>query len=167
MTVVLLSRPEAEAITADILAANETAWALVYRAYQGEAWRAMGYKSWTAYVEAELQISRGYSYRLLQQAKANEQLSAAAGGTVRVSENTARVIGKRLPEVVEAIHEGIPAEAAVASMRREQNERASVTRSRFNDGGSAERFDGFTDDEPAPAHEHLWTVCRVCGEARA
>lgn len=117
MTVVLMSRPEAEAITKDILDANEAAWALVYRAYQGEAWRAMGYKSWAAYVDAELQISRGHSYQLLNQAKQQEKLTAAAPEAGQINNWQARTMRKDPEAVIAAVKSGASIGEAVEVVR--------------------------------------------------
>jgi hypothetical protein len=64
-----LTADEALAVTAKIKAYAGTAWLLLYAAHERKAYKALGYKSWEAYVRAEFDIGRSHSYRLLSQAK--------------------------------------------------------------------------------------------------
>ena len=72
-------REAAQAITDDIRAWAGTLWLKVEAAYLGRAWVALGYPSWGAYLDAELDISRGRGYQLVAHATAVRQLAAAAG----------------------------------------------------------------------------------------
>lgn len=76
-------------VTKRIRKAGEDFGALLLEAHEGEAWRQLGYGSWSAYVDAEFEFSRRHSYRLLTQGRVNKQL-ADAGSGVRVSEREAR-----------------------------------------------------------------------------
>jgi hypothetical protein len=87
--IVLLSKAEALTLTDRIRANGEALAADILAAHEGEAWRPLGYRSWTAYVEAELPFARARSYQLLTQAKVNQRL-ADAGSSVRATEREAR-----------------------------------------------------------------------------
>lgn len=87
--VVLLSKNKARALTDRIREVGEGFAALLLEAYEGEAWRVLGYQSWAAYIDGEFEFNRQYSYRLLVQGRVN-QLLAEAGSTLRVTEREAR-----------------------------------------------------------------------------
>lgn len=77
--VVLMDKRQALKITADIKAWAGTLWLKIEEAYRGQAWRALGYESWEAYLDAEFEISRSRGYRLVTHAAAVRELTAAAG----------------------------------------------------------------------------------------
>lgn len=146
-------REQAERLTKRIQAAADDLWTLLLEAWNRKAHVAMGYKTWTAYVEAEFDFSRRQSYRLIHQGQVTKQLREAAGVThgsqIAVTEREARDLAAHMPEVIDQIESGVPVRVAVERVRE------TVTRSRFDDG-----YD--IPDEPAScAHEY---VCRHCGE---
>src|SRR5690606_572637 len=54
-------------------------WRLLLDAYERQAWRALGYASWKAYVESEFTITRQRAYQLLDQGRVIRLLQEAAG----------------------------------------------------------------------------------------
>lgn len=64
-----MSRHDAIVLTEQIRRTQNDWCRLVYEAHEREAWRAMGYPTWGAYVEAELPINRSRSYQLLKRAR--------------------------------------------------------------------------------------------------
>jgi hypothetical protein len=75
----LLDRAEADALTAKIKSYAGSLWRLLGEAHDRQAWRSLGYSSWTEYVGTEFDMSRAYAYRLVSHAKAVAELDAAAG----------------------------------------------------------------------------------------
>jgi hypothetical protein len=74
-----LSRVTALALTQRIRRAGEELWELLLEAYERQAHTALGYKTWQAYVATEFDISRGQSYRLINQAKVTLAIQEATG----------------------------------------------------------------------------------------
>lgn len=94
--------------------AGESYAQYVLRLYEGEGWRALGFKSWAALVDDKLSIGRSHSYRLLQKAKAERE-------GVALPESKVREIGARdLPRVAEAVKQGATPEAAYAEVKAER-----------------------------------------------
>lgn len=122
---------EARAITDRIKATTEELWSLLLRAYEGKAWKALGYRDWAAYVAGEFSMSRRHSYRLIDQGVVIRELAAASGQSVthgsQISERAAREIKPHLHLVKEEIRERVEAgeepEAAVQAVVKEHRER--------------------------------------------
>lgn len=133
-----MSKAEAEEITTRIRSAVEDIRKLVAKAHGGKAWKALGYKSWEAYVKAEFGMSRGHSYRLLQQGEVIEAIEEAVGDLSPmgdISERTARELNDDLPAATEAIRERVekgeqPEDAAkdIAAQRRAEKEQRKSER---------------------------------------
>jgi hypothetical protein len=64
--VVTLGSSDARRLTDELKAEVEAVWEKLLILYEGEAWRALGYKSWGAYFEAEFGQSRRRGYQLLE-----------------------------------------------------------------------------------------------------
>lgn len=103
-----LTEVEARQLTDDIKETAEQLWKLLLRAYEGKAWKVLGYVSWEAYVKTEFDMGRSHSYRILDQGKVILALQEAASvnlGTREVSplgdisERDARDIKPVLPQV--------------------------------------------------------------------
>lgn len=78
--IVLMTKNEARALTARLHEVGADYATLVLTAYEGEAWRAEGHKSWAAYIEAEaFPFSRQRSYGLINQARAERLLTESTG----------------------------------------------------------------------------------------
>lgn len=77
--VVLMDRAAAEKITRDIKSWAGTLWLKIEEAHRGQAWRALGYASWAAYLDAEFDIGKSRGYQLVNHARAVRALAEAAG----------------------------------------------------------------------------------------
>jgi len=76
---VLMTEDEARIITADIKAWAGTLWQKLKQAYDGQAWRALGYGSWRDYIDTEFDMGKSQAYRLLTHANAVYEIAEAAG----------------------------------------------------------------------------------------
>lgn len=79
----------AEEITVRIQRSGEEFGELLFEAHEGKAWKFLGFKSWTGYVEEKFPFTRQHSYRLLEQEKVNRALKDG-GSEVRVTGREAR-----------------------------------------------------------------------------
>lgn len=75
----VLGRAEAEKLTAEIKAWAGTLWVKLRQAHDGQAWRSLGYPSWSEYVRVEFDMSRSRAYQLVSHARAVAELEVAAG----------------------------------------------------------------------------------------
>ena len=57
---VIMSKDEAVKLTQDIKSTTTALYVLLKRAHDDKAWVAMGYKSWTEYIENELPAAQVY-----------------------------------------------------------------------------------------------------------
>lgn len=109
-----LTKMDALAVTAKIKAYAGVAWTLLVEAHSRKAHRALGYKSWAEYVEAEFDMSRSRSYQLISQARVVMEISEAVSTDVDISEAAARdllpVIDEAKAVAVEAV-ESVPDDA--------------------------------------------------------
>lgn len=112
-----LTERQARKLTDRIAAVVETAWALLITAYEGGAAEALGYKSWTAYVQEEFGVSRSHAYRLLDWVQVVNELSASAQASIPETVAAVGPEGEVSPEgtdVKQAVAEVItPAEAGM------------------------------------------------------
>lgn len=67
--IVLLNESEARKLTERIKTAADDLWRLLYEAHERQAWKPLGYGTWAVYVEAEFDMKRRHSYRLLEHAE--------------------------------------------------------------------------------------------------
>jgi hypothetical protein len=97
-----LDEAGARSLTMRIREATREVCLLLLEAHQQQAWRALGYESWSAYVHEELGMSRSRSYELLDHARVIRTLQAAADTTEvpELSPYMARQIKPRLDDVV-------------------------------------------------------------------
>jgi hypothetical protein len=107
-----LTKTQARRLTEKIAGAAEALWSLLLEAKDGRAWEALGYDTWDAYVAAEFGMSRGQSYRLLDQGRVIGELAAATGVTASdiapaVSARQAATLKPVLPEVAERAREAV------------------------------------------------------------
>ncbi len=102
-----MEKAEAQAITDRIRGHIDAAWADITRAYEGKAWKALGYSSWEAYVKAEFDMSRRRSYQLLDQGRVIEAVREVVGTDVHISEAATREIKEDLPTVTTEIERRI------------------------------------------------------------
>jgi hypothetical protein len=130
LTTTDMTLDEARAVTDRIKVTTEELWSLLLAAYEGKAWRALGYSDWAAYVAGEFGMSRRHSYRLLDQGVVIRELAAASGQSVthgsQITERAAREIKPDLPRITDEIRERVEAgeepEAAVRQVVEENRE---------------------------------------------
>lgn len=134
-----MNKAEATAITERIRKHIDAAWADITRAYEGKAWKPLGYASWEAYVRAEFDMSRRRSYQLIDQGRVIQAIADATGENVqRVAQISARdvaAVKDKLPEVKEEIASRVsngqaPTEAvastiAAAKMAKQPSEKGA------------------------------------------
>lgn len=134
-----LGKAEARALTERIRKHIDAAWADITRAYEGKAWKAMGYSSWEAYVKAEFDMSRRRSYQLLDQGRVIHAIEEATGENVhhgtQIPERVARELKDDIPAAVEEIKARVeqgdtPEKAAkdIAAERKAEKEKARAER---------------------------------------
>ena len=97
-----LTAEEAHNLTTTIREAAEALWVLIARAHAGQAWLALGYDTWEAYVRGEFNMSRSRSYAILDQAKVIAAIEAAVpeGTVVRISAAAAKDLKPVLDDLV-------------------------------------------------------------------
>lgn len=163
-------------LTDRIRGTAEGLYALLLEAWESEAWRHLGYRSWNQYIAGEFDFSRQRAYQLVNQGAVIREIKAGMSTTVdtreeiHVTEREARDIKPIVPEVVAEVREqvaaGVPAQEAVRSAV-ESHRPPTVTRTRLYESSVHEQTDGFDDEFPvrtvADTCVHEW-VCRHCGE---
>src|SRR5687768_14723826 len=116
-----LTKAQARKLTDRIQATAGELWALLAEAHDREAWRALGYDSFAAYVDAEFGISRGTAYRLIDQARVIHALGEATGdhngAATAVSGRQAAVLrhepAKAAKRAAKSVAKGKPIDVAV------------------------------------------------------
>lgn len=121
-----IPKDEAEQLTKDIKSTTTALYVLLKRAHDTKAWIALGYKSWTEYIENEFEFSRARSYQLINQANVIEEIESAGGVEVYISEKEARDIKKRLPEITKKIEEDVK-EAGLTGDEAEEKVKEIIT----------------------------------------
>lgn len=117
----VMSKEKATMLTEDIKSTTTALYALLKQAHDEKAFIAMGYKTWTEYVEKEFDFSRARSYQLINQANVIEQIEESSGFPIYITERDARAIKKRLPEITEKLK----TEVKEADLEREEAERVA------------------------------------------
>lgn len=106
-----LTKAEASALTERIRGHIDAAWDDITKAYEGKAWKALGYSSWGDYVKAEFDISRQHSYKLIDQGRVIQELEKAAGEDVahvrQISARDTAAVKDDLPAVTAEIRERV------------------------------------------------------------
>jgi len=141
-----LDEARARSLTARIRQSTRELCLLLLEAHQLRAWRALGYESWSAYVDEELGMSRSRSYELLDHARVVRTLQAAAGTTEvpEISPYTARQIKPRLDEVVahlrrrlaDSRERSVPATMSIILSTVEEQRRRLARQAASEPGGS-------------------------------
>jgi hypothetical protein len=102
----LLDKADATALTLRIRTAVEGVRDMLLEAHDRQAWKALGYNSWSAYVRGEFDMGRAHSYRLLDQGRVIKAIGHATGKVSHmgdISERTARELKSDLPGAIEEI----------------------------------------------------------------
>ena len=118
---IVMSKEKASMLTEDIKSTTTALYVLLKQAHDEKAFIAMGYKTWTEYVEKEFEFSRTRSYQLINQANVIEQIEESTGFPIYITERDARAIKKRLPEITEKLK----VEVKEADLEREEAERVA------------------------------------------
>jgi hypothetical protein len=121
-----LEEGAARALTERIRSATRQVCILLLEAHEGQAWLALGYRTWELYVRREFGLSRSRSYELLDQARVIQAVSSAAGlsGIPDISAYAASQIKPTLDDVLKTIRQrttglaGRQAAAVVADVIR-------------------------------------------------
>lgn len=101
---------EARDLTDRIKQTAESIWSLLLEAHERRAWMALGYESWERYVRTEFDMTRSYSYRVLDQGIVIRALGQATGSVSPIGdipEWHARDIKPVLSEVTETVRDRI------------------------------------------------------------
>lgn len=154
------SAQEARALTDQIKGSVERTWGLLIAAYERQAWKALDYTSWHAYVTAEFGISRSRSYQLIDQATVVREIQAAADVStpVDISEAVARDVKPHLEQVAEQVHEAVahvdePDRAEVAAQVVRDAREQIVADRRTGEVLSEQEWAARNDDLTAPPAE--------------
>jgi hypothetical protein len=116
---------------------------LVWRAHEGRAWMALGYKTWDQFVREELGFSRSRSYQLVDQGSIMATLEEAAGvqSGVFLTESSARRIKPIVHELAKEIRVALTNDpgrdpcAAVDEVVKKGEARVDRGSSKAPDGG--------------------------------
>ncbi len=172
-----MDKAEAQAIPDRIRGHIDAAWKDLVRARDGQAWKALGYPTWEAYVKKEFGISDRHSRRLLDQGEVIAAIEDATGPMGPLSERAARELKDDLPAAVEQIKARAetgenPADAAkdIASTRREEKAKAKAAKQaefdRQREEAKAALPDGVKEQKPAPADDDHDALLAELEEAR-
>lgn len=131
-----MDKADATVLTQRIRTAVDGLWDMLLEAHDRKAWKALGYKTWEAYVKGEFDMSRQHSYRLLDQGRVVKAIEDATGilsPSGDISEAAARDIKPDLPAVtgeikarVEAGEDPMKAAADTIAAKRAEKERAKA-----------------------------------------
>jgi hypothetical protein len=135
----VMGADEARALTEEIRGAADRLWELLYRAWEGRAFEALGYQRWEDYVGTEFSFGKSHAYRLLDQGKVAHALREAAGLDPQSpigdwSELATREVKPVLPALLDSVREkvadGVPPEQAVQeAVQEKREERRSAVQS--------------------------------------
>lgn len=144
---IIMSKDEAEELTKGIQSTSAALYVLLKRAHDEKAWVAMGYDSWTSYIEGEFEFSRARSYQLINQANVIEEIHSASGVPLYITEREARSIKKKLPEITEKMKKDIK-EADLEEEEAERRARKIIDESESVDNSqNQEGFDSYDEKE--------------------
>lgn len=107
-----ISKEHAQELTSRIKSAANDLWQLLTEAHEKKAYKALGYSTWAEYVKSEFDMSRGHSYRLLNQGAVIKELGKMSP-MGDISERDARKIKPHIAEIKESVSSGEPIEDAV------------------------------------------------------
>lgn len=106
----VLSASEARKLTDRINTAAAALTPLVTKAFEGQAWKALGHESWKAYVIAEFKMSYENAWKHVLQGQAQATLTEVAGAPVELSTRAFQTIGKRgMPDFMAKVRDAAAA----------------------------------------------------------
>lgn len=100
---VLITENEARELTESIKSTATAICILLKKAHDEKAWKAMGYKSWTEYIDTEFDFTRVRSYQLIAQGDVIKSISEASDADLYLTEKEAKIIKKELPKITKKI----------------------------------------------------------------
>ena len=152
-----ITKAQARKLTDRIKTAADQLWSLLLEAHEGKAWKALGYKTWEAYIGAEFDMSRRQSYNLLDRGRVIREIEAAAGESVhdraQITVAKSQAIKPVLPEVTQEIRDRVeqgeaPAQATYEVIEAKRVERkADKTKLSVVPEPEPDDFDGPTLEE--------------------
>lgn len=95
--VILCDRDEAQELTDRIRETTTELWDLLTEAHERHAWKALGYRSWSAYVTGEFDMSRGQAYRLLHHSAIRKELASPIGDSLTPGQTRELPAGNAAP----------------------------------------------------------------------
>lgn len=106
----VLSASEARKLTDRINTAAAALTPLVTKAFEGQAWKALGHETWKAYVIAEFKMSYENAWKHVLQGQAQATLTEVAGAPVELSTRAFQTIGKRgMPDFMAKVRDAAAA----------------------------------------------------------
>ena len=149
----ILSEEAAQELTATIKSTATATFVLLQQAHEKKAWKALGYSTWTDYIENEFEFSRVRSYQLLSQAKTVKEITDAAGTEMYLTEKEARLIKKELPKITARIEkatededsEGDRKDKATAILKEEIEAAMRKDRNTYDEGKELANHDEDSD----------------------
>lgn len=100
---ILITKEEAAKLTQDIKSTSTALYVLLKKAHDTKAFIALGYNTWSEYIEKEFEFSRTRSYQLINQANVIDEINDASGEVLYITERDARSIKSRLPEITKKL----------------------------------------------------------------
>ena len=99
----IIDLKEAQELTETIKSAATATCLLLQHAHDKKAWKAMGYNTWTEYIDNEFKFTRARSYQLLAQANVISAITEVSGTEIFLTEKEAKLIKKELPKITEKV----------------------------------------------------------------
>lgn len=133
-----LTREEARELTDEVKADAHALWTKLLGLYEGKAHKALGYKTWGQYYEAEFGGSVSQANRLLAAGRVLESLEPAgfrgeeASGSPLLNEATARELQPLLRSGAAAVREAYEEAAGIANGHPTATQMRDVVRRRSN-----------------------------------
>lgn len=110
-----ITKAQARKLTDKIKSAADQLWSLLLEAHEGGAWKALGYKTWEAYIGAEFDMSRRQSYNLLDQGRIIREIESAAGARVHDRAQITVAKAQTIKPVIEEVTQEIRAKVAAGA----------------------------------------------------
>ncbi|MBZ9919112.1 hypothetical protein LB517_10735 [Mesorhizobium sp. BR1-1-12] len=153
-----LTEKEAAALTVRIRKAADNVWSLLLEAREREAWKALRYATWEAYVNAEFAMSRRNSYRLLDLGRVVREIEEFVPHAAQITQRDVAAIKDDLPavkaEISARVQEGEEPEKAATDIiaeKRAVKEAAKIVHERQRDEHRAALPDAIKQREQARA----------------
>jgi hypothetical protein len=122
------ARELTEAIRENVVTTSE----LLLEAHDRQAWRVLGYRSWSEYLATEFDVSRSHSYRLLDQARVMGELREATGDDeLSLSTREASALRPDMSEVVPRVRERVERGEDAETVAKDEARKRSGTSSPY------------------------------------